>query len=216
MQPQGEGSALVMIYLNLNIDHSPSTLGALVEAVKMLHMSPLFCVCVRWLMRHANTTQDIVMKVNRRVEDALQRADILIGVAPATLLFDLAGLHKSDQRPLSARFSVGVSKQFGADSLWMQTPAARGHLGPQVTLIRPCNMRQPARADRGGDWQDQVDAPRPVGAAWRRCTLGPLGWPSAGTADDGRCAPLALLEAGGPHHDTSRYAQSPDCLWCAA
>ena len=66
------------------------------------------------------------------------------------MLFDPAALHTSDQRPLSVRFSVGVSKQFGVDSLWMQTPAARGHLGPQVTLIRPCNMRQPASADRGG------------------------------------------------------------------
>ena len=42
----------------------------------------------------------------------------------------------------------GVSKQFGAGSLWMNTAAARGHLGI-ATLIRTCHMSQPASKDRG-------------------------------------------------------------------
>ena len=57
-------------------------------------------------------------------------------------------MHKSDDQPLAARFSVGVSKQFGVDNLWMSTAAARGHLG-LTTLVRPCNMAQPASKERG-------------------------------------------------------------------
>ena len=38
--PKGEGSALVMLYLDLNIDHSPSAISALVESMKLLHQTP--------------------------------------------------------------------------------------------------------------------------------------------------------------------------------
>ena len=146
--PKGEGSALVMLYLDLNIDHSPSAISALVESMKLLHQTPSFCVCVRWLVRHANNTPENVTAVNRKVEDALQKADVWLSDTQSTLLFDKESLHKSDNRPLAARFSVGVSKQFGAGSLWMNTAAARGHLG-MATLIRPCHMCQPASKDRG-------------------------------------------------------------------
>ena len=122
--PKGEGSALVMLYLDLNIDHSPCAISALVESMKLLHQTPSFCVCVRWLVRHANNTPEIVTALNRRVEDALQKADALLSDTPSTLLFDKESLHKSDNRPLAARFSVGVSKQFGSGSLWMITAAA--------------------------------------------------------------------------------------------
>ena len=103
---------------------------------------------MRWLVRHANNTPENVTAVNRRVEDALQKADAWLSDTPSTLLFDKESLHKSDNRPLAARFSVGVSKQLGAGSLWVNTTAAMGHLGI-TTLIRPCHMCQPASKDRG-------------------------------------------------------------------
>ena len=76
--------------------------------MKLLHQTPSFCVCVRWLVRHANNTPENVTAVNRKVEDALQKADTWFSDGPTTLLFDPAGLHKADQRPLAARFSVCV------------------------------------------------------------------------------------------------------------
>ena len=42
--PKGEGSALVMLYLDLNIDNSPSAISALVEPMKLLHQTPSFWV----------------------------------------------------------------------------------------------------------------------------------------------------------------------------
>ena len=38
--PKGEGSALVMLYLGLDMEHRPSARSALVESVKLLHQSP--------------------------------------------------------------------------------------------------------------------------------------------------------------------------------
>ena len=78
----------------------------------------------------------------------MYKAGIALCDTPATLLFETASLHKSDSRPLAARFSVGVSKQFRVDNLWMNTAAARGHLGT-TSLVRPCNMAQPASKERG-------------------------------------------------------------------
>eukprot|EP00974_Lingulodinium_polyedra_P106560 10316382-Lingulodinium_polyedra.AAC.1 len=75
--PKGEGSALVLIYVDLNIDHIPATIKALIEAVKLLHQTPTFCICVRWVQSHANTTPEAVVLVNRKVEDALHKADVL-------------------------------------------------------------------------------------------------------------------------------------------
>ena len=80
---------------------------------------------MRWLVRHANNTPENVTVVNRKVEDALQKADAWLSDTQSTLLFDKEGLHRSDKRPLAARFSVGVSKQLGVGSLWMNTAAAR-------------------------------------------------------------------------------------------
>ena len=42
VHPKGAGSALVMVYLDLNIDHSPAALAALLEATKLLHQTPNF------------------------------------------------------------------------------------------------------------------------------------------------------------------------------
>ena len=86
--------------------------------------------------------------LNRKVKDSLYKAGISLSDTPATLLFEVGGLHKSDHRPLAARFSVGVAKQLGVDNLWMNTAAARGHLG-LTNLVRPCNMAQPASKERG-------------------------------------------------------------------
>ncbi len=148
VRPAGEGSALVMIYLDLNIDHGPTTLVLLVEALKLLHLSANMCVCLRWMVRHANTTMDCVTKLNRKVEDLCIKGDICLSDTPATLLFD-KDLHTNDKRPLSVRFSIGVSTQFGLHCAWMQTPAARGHLG-MCSLVRIASMKQPANKDRGG------------------------------------------------------------------
>ena len=108
VRTKGEGSALVMLYLDLNIDHSPAALATLLEATKLLHHTPIFCICLRWVVRHANNTTEAVTMVNRKVEDAMYKAGISLCDTPATLLFEAVGLHKSDQRPLAARFSVGV------------------------------------------------------------------------------------------------------------
>ena len=146
--PKGQGSALVMLYLDLNISHDNNTLTALTEAVKLLHQTPNIGICVRWLVRHQNNNADMVVKTNRKVEDTLLKAGIAIADAPSTLLFDPSTLHKKDLRPLSALFSVGVSSQYGNESLWMQTTAARGHLGTSP-LVRPCQMAAPACKARG-------------------------------------------------------------------
>ena len=61
---------------------------------------------MRWLVRHANNTPENVTAVNRKVEDALQKADTWLSDGPTTLLVDPAGLHKKDQRRLAVRFSV--------------------------------------------------------------------------------------------------------------
>ena len=42
VRTKGEGSALVMLYLDLNIDHSPAALATLLEATKLLHQTPNF------------------------------------------------------------------------------------------------------------------------------------------------------------------------------
>ena len=89
MHTKGEGSALVMVYLDLNIDHSPGTISAMLEAAKLLHQTPNFCICLRWVVRHANSTPEAVTMLNRKVEDALYKAGIMLSDNPATLLFEV-------------------------------------------------------------------------------------------------------------------------------
>ena len=76
VRTKGEGSALVMLYLDLNIDHSPAALATLLEATNLLHHTPTFCICRRWVVRHANNTTEAVTMVNRKVEDAMYKAGI--------------------------------------------------------------------------------------------------------------------------------------------
>ena len=113
VRTKGAGSALVMLYMDLNIDHSPGTLTTLLVAAKFLHQTPSFCICLRWVVRHANKSTEGVTMVNRKVEDAMYKAGISLCDIPATLLFEAVGLHTSDHRPLAARFSVG-----GVDATW--------------------------------------------------------------------------------------------------
>lgn len=143
------GSSLVLIYVDLNIDHCAAALTLVTEALKLIHLSPDFGLVVRWMVRHANTSTEFIRKLNRQVEDLIHTNDIALSDCPATLLFDPALVHKNDCRPLAARFSVGVSTAFRDDSAWMRTPAARGHLG-QAVLVRTSEMRQPASKGRGG------------------------------------------------------------------
>ena len=141
--------SLVLIYVDLNTSHSPATLALISEAAKLLHLSPDYGLCVRWMMRHANTSPDHVQKLNRKVEDLLQAQSIFMSESPATLLFDPSDMRKADQRQLAARFSIAVSQDFCDGSVWVSTPAWRGNLG-QATLVKWPDMMQPAVAKGQG------------------------------------------------------------------
>ena len=102
----------------------------------------------------------------------------MLSDAPATILFDLATLDKNDQRVLAAYFSVGVYTQYGTESVWMQTQAARGHLG-MAPLVGPCNMAQPANKTRIGPGDCSIkltpkDRNQPLGIAAHTALLNGL------------------------------------------
>ena len=142
----GAPDSLVLIYLDLNVCHSAATMALLAEAAKLLHLSPDFALCVRSMMRHCNTSPDHVQKTNRKVEDMLGQHAIFMSESPTTMLFDPSALNKRDQRQLTARFTLAISRDFAEDSIWLSTPAWRGHLGPQAPLVKTPDMMQPARA----------------------------------------------------------------------
>ena len=115
--------------------------------MKLIHQTPSFCVCVRWLVRHANNTPEIVTALNRKVEDALQKADTWLSDVPATLLFDPG--ESAQERPAT----IGGALQCGgvqAVRRWQlvdehnggEGPPGHGHLDPALPHV-PASKQGP-------------------------------------------------------------------------
>lgn len=155
VQPELGGGAPaehLLFFLDLNVDYSSETCGALAEASKFLHTMPNAAIILRLLTRHSNLTPERALTIHRKIEDQLLKEDVCLQ-HEGSIHLTIPAEHGRDRRSLEMRYRILVANQFAKDSPWLLTDAARGN-GGNAPLIRPRDMM--AATTRRGPAADQA------------------------------------------------------------
>ncbi len=132
----------VLFYVDLNIDHSGTTLGAFKAIADVLHQSEHNALLLQGLQQHSNLKFVHKVKAERGVEDALLKLNLNME-AEASLHFKVDKEHARDTRRLESRFRLVVSNEFESSPTWKNSALGRGNLG-ECSLIKCKDMVLPA------------------------------------------------------------------------
>ena len=137
------GSARIMtiVFMDMNIDHSGTAMGALKPVSDMLHMTDTTCLVLMSPQTHANFKVSAKLKVERAWEDKLLNYGVSLEYE-GSLHYTVSDQHAADRRRLESRVRVIVSNEY-PDSPWLQCKAARGNLG-EAPLVKVKDMKAPA------------------------------------------------------------------------
>ena len=141
--PQDDCPSNILLYFDLNVDHTNATYEAIIECCKFMQQSGDYGMFIRMVQRHASMAYEKALAINKKVEDVLMKEDVNFESEGSIHYKHSMAFHKPYRRALEMRFKVVVAKSYQGDSTWLGTMAARGN-GGETELVRVRDMRQAA------------------------------------------------------------------------
>ena len=119
--------------------HDNGTTEAAVEGVvDICHQDPNNVAIVLMPQFHGGIDDVKLLKHSRQLEDRLMAHKLSMRY-DASLTYEIQAEHAAEKRRLSQRVRICVSNAVGSNSVWFESAACRGRLGP-VPLVRVKDM----------------------------------------------------------------------------